>query len=63
MRAEHWIYTLPLRVRSLFRRQQVEQELDEELAYHLEQRAREFVGKGLSAEDARTGCVAGNAWN
>ena len=53
MRAEHWIYTLPLRVRSLFRRRQVEQELDEEMAYHLEQRAREFVDKGLSAEDAR----------
>ena len=53
MRLEHWIYTLPLRVRSLFRRRQVEQELDEEMAYHLEQRAREFVDKGLSAEDAR----------
>lgn len=53
MRAEHWIYTLPLRVRSLFRRRQVEQELDEELAYHLEQRARDFESRGLSAEDAR----------
>jgi hypothetical protein len=48
-----WIYALPLRLRSLFRRREVEQELDDELAYHLEQRAREFVGKGLSAEDAR----------
>ena len=57
MRAEHWIYTLPLRVRSLFRRRQVEQELDEELAYHLEQRARDFESKGLSAGDARVAAL------
>jgi putative ABC transport system permease protein len=57
MRAEHWIYTLPLRVRSLFRRQQVEQELDEELAYHLEQRARDFESKGLSADEARVAAL------
>jgi hypothetical protein len=36
MRFTHWFYTLPLRLRSLFRRNQVEQELDEELRYHLE---------------------------
>jgi len=29
MRFEHWLYTLPLRLRSLFRRAQVERELDE----------------------------------
>jgi hypothetical protein len=27
MRFEHWFYTLPLRLRSLFRRAQVEREL------------------------------------
>ncbi len=37
MSPEHWIYTIPLRLRSLFRRSQVEQELDEELRFHLEQ--------------------------
>lgn len=31
MRFERWLYTLPLRLRSLFRRSVVEQELDEEL--------------------------------
>jgi hypothetical protein len=31
MRRLHWLYTVPLRLRSLFRRWQVEQELDEEL--------------------------------
>ncbi len=35
MRLKHWFYTVPLRLRSLFRRAQVEQELDEELRYHL----------------------------
>ncbi len=44
MRAGDWIYkgiyALPLRLRSLFRRRQVEQELDDELAYHLEQKDR-----------------------
>jgi len=30
MRPEHWTYTIPLRLRSLFRRGVVEQELDEE---------------------------------
>jgi PadR family transcriptional regulator, regulatory protein PadR len=34
MRLKHWFYTVPLRLRSLFRRAQVEQELDEELRYH-----------------------------
>lgn len=38
MRVEHWFYTIPLRLRSLFRRRHVEQELDEELRYHLEQK-------------------------
>jgi hypothetical protein len=31
VRLEHWFYTVPLRLRSLFRRSQVEGELDEEL--------------------------------
>jgi putative ABC transport system permease protein len=41
MRAEHWVYTLPLRLRSLFRRTRVERELDEELRFHLELASRE----------------------
>jgi len=53
MRPEHWIYTLPLRLRSLFRRQQVEQELDEELQYHLERKIEENLARGLTPEEAR----------
>jgi predicted permease len=53
MRVEHWLYSLPLRIRSLFRRREVEQELDEELRYHLEQSIESYVGRGMSREDAR----------
>ena len=53
MRFEHWFYTLPLRLRSLFRRRQVEQELDEELRYHIERQIEEHVAKGLTPEEAR----------
>jgi len=42
MHPRHWIYTLPLRFRSLFRRNHVEQELNDELQFHLEQ-AIEFI--------------------
>jgi macrolide transport system ATP-binding/permease protein len=53
MRFEHWFYTLPLRLRSLFRRAQVERELDEELQYHLERQIEEHIAKGMTAEEAR----------
>ena len=35
MRPEHWLYTIPLRVRSLFRWAQVDRELDDELRDHI----------------------------
>lgn len=53
MRVEHWFYTIPLRLRSLFRRRHVEQELDEELRYHLEQKTGRYIAEGMSAQDAR----------
>jgi hypothetical protein len=53
MRLEQWIYTLPLRLRSLFRRPQADQDLDEEIRDHLERRTADFVAKGLSPEEAR----------
>src|SRR5262247_4947407 len=53
MRFEHWFYTLPLRLRSLFRRAQVERELDEELQYHLERQIEEHLARGMTAEEAR----------
>jgi len=53
MRFEHWFYTLPLRLRSLFRRRQVERELDEELQYHLERQIEEHIARGMKPEEAR----------
>jgi predicted permease len=48
-----WIYKLPLRLRSLFRKKHVEQELSEELQFHLEKLVEENVAKGMSGEEAR----------
>src|SRR5262249_42446399 len=53
MRLKHWFYTVPLRLRSHFRRAQVEQELDEELQYHLERQIEEHIAKGMTPEEAR----------
>jgi putative ABC transport system permease protein len=53
MRPKHWFYTLPLRLRSLFRRNQVERELTQELQFHLEQKTQEYVAIGLTTDDAR----------
>jgi macrolide transport system ATP-binding/permease protein len=53
MRSEHWLYALPLRLRSLFRRRQVEQELSEELQFHLEHKIEEGIANGLSPKEAR----------
>jgi predicted permease len=53
MRPEHWVYTIPLRLRSLFRRTQADQELDDEMSDHVELRTEEYVSKGLAVEEAR----------
>lgn len=53
MRPEHWIYTIPLRLRSLFRRAQADQELDDELHDHLERATEEYVTKGMARKEAR----------
>src|SRR5215467_14227304 len=53
MRIKHWFYTIPLRLRSIFRRSQVEQELDEELRHHLDRQIEEHIAKGMTPEEAR----------
>jgi predicted permease len=53
MHPQHWLYTIPLRLRSLFRRRHVEQELNEELQFHLERKIEEGIAKGLSPKEAR----------
>src|SRR5260370_35732963 len=53
MTFEPWLYTLPLRLRSFFRRDQVDEELKDELREHLEQQIHENIAAGMSPEDAR----------
>src|SRR5882762_2205226 len=53
MRFERWLYLIPLRLRSLFRRSAVERELDEELQFHQEQKTQHYIATGLGAEEAR----------
>ena len=53
MRPEHWLFAIPLRLRSLFRRAQADQELDDELRDHLERKAEEYIARGMSPQEAR----------
>src|SRR5947207_1351004 len=53
MRPEHWLFTIRLRLRSLFRWAQADQELDDELRDHLERKTEEYVAKGMAPEEAR----------
>src|SRR5438270_14024328 len=53
MRAEHWLFQIPLRLRSLFRRDQVEQELEEELRFHFDELCQKNMASGMDPEAAR----------
>jgi predicted permease len=53
MRMEHWWFTAPLRLKSIFRRARAEGELDEELQFHLEKKIEEGVAAGLTPGEAR----------
>src|SRR4051794_22527404 len=57
MNLKRWLTTFPLRLRSLFRRNQVEVELDEEIRYHIERKTQELIAQGLSPEEARQAAV------
>ncbi len=57
MRIEHWLYSLPLKLRSLLRRGQVERELDDEMQFHLEQLTEEGIDRGLSPAEARAAAL------
>jgi len=53
VRLWHLVYTVPLRLRSLFRRRQVEQDLEDEIRYHMGRRIEEEVSRGASPDEAR----------
>jgi hypothetical protein len=47
------ISDLLYRIRSLFRRDVVETEMNEELRFHFEQQVQKYVSSGLAADEAR----------
>ena len=47
-------HDLKLRVRALLRPNRVEQELDEELGFHVEREARKLIDEGMAPAEART---------
>src|SRR5689334_21659254 len=52
MNIRRLLYTVPLRLKSIFRPGQVERELHEELRFHLEHKIAEGIANGLSPQDA-----------
>ena len=44
---DRWRYVVPLRLRSLFRSNRVDRELDEELQYHIERQIELNVERGM----------------
>src|SRR5262249_52980146 len=48
-----WRYSIPIRLRSLFSRQRVERDLDDEVRFYIEEKTAEGIARGLSPEEAR----------
>ena len=63
MRFEHWVYTIPLRLRSLFHRTRLSADLDEELRDHIDRQIEDNLARGMGAKEARLAALRafGNA--
>jgi len=48
-----WYYKLPLRLRSLFRKNEAELDLSKELQFHLQNQIEEYVARGTNPEESR----------
>ena len=48
-----WYYKLPLRLRSLFRKDKAELDLSDELQFHLQNQIDEFAAQGMNPQEAR----------
>lgn len=57
-----WYYKLPLRLRSLFRRNETETALSDELQFHLQNQVDEFIAQGMSPEEARCAAKRSLGW-
>ena len=53
MRLQHWVYTMPLRLRSLVQRNRLDADLDEELRDHIDRQIDDNMARGMGAKDAR----------
>ena len=52
-----WLYKLPLRFRSLFRREDADRELSEELEFHLQHQIEQNVDHGMAPQEARSAAL------
>jgi putative ABC transport system permease protein len=50
---DRWLYTVPLRLRSLFQREKAEQDLQDELQFHIDQQTQRHMARGLSPDQAQ----------
>ena len=53
MQIENWLYTIPLRLRSLVSRNRLDADLDEELRDHIDRQTEENLARGMGKEEAR----------
>ena len=60
MRLQRLLSTLRLRLRSVFRRARVEEELDEEIRDHIDRRVAADVARGVPREQAYRAALRGN---
>jgi macrolide transport system ATP-binding/permease protein len=53
-----WLFLIQMRLRSLFGRPRLENELADELRFHLEEHIHENVAAGMQADQARLTALA-----
>ena len=53
MRFERYLWMVGVRVRAILRRHNTDQELDEELAFHLDEKIQHYMNRGSTASEAR----------
>ena len=53
MRFEHWVFTIPMKMRALFDRSSLDAELNEEMRDHIDRQIEDNVSRGMSPEEAR----------
>ncbi len=59
MNVERWRRKVALRLKSVFRRQRVDADLDEELRDHIERRTADNIQKGMPEQEARRAALMG----